>query len=365
MAIGRRQLLGGAMALGAATALAPKIALAQDGLIVDGLDTSLMNNKFVGLLREGGVHCVHKSVGDALSIGQIYHFVDNNNGDVTIARTVTDIHQAKEDGKIAIVMGSQAAMDLQDKLIKAGRYSVLAQNLESYHGLGLRVQGICYNMNNVFGGGNLNDTSPLTRAGRVLVEEIHKVKMVLDVGGHTGEKTSLEAISMSSGVPVICSYSNVEALMPNIRAISNQMCEAIAKTGGVIGITALSDYHKRSIDNYKQHGIRSPQATLNDHLDQYDYLKKLVGVDHVGLGPDFVCGHEKLYENILKNLDDHSTFPPEMLGEGALKLVKEFKDISYLGNVIKGLKERGWSATELDKLLGGNWLRVYKQVWGA
>ncbi len=240
------------------------------------------------------------------------------------------------------------------------KYKSKSRALRSYYELGLRIQGICYQVVNIFGGGSVDDSVPLTRVGRRLVEEIHKLNMLLDVGGHTAEQTSLDAIAMSSGVPIICSHTNMEALMPNIRSISDKLCEAIAKTGGVIGITAFSDFQMRSIHNYREHGPQSPQATLDIHLDQYDYVKKLVGVDHVGLGPDFVWG--LTYTN---TGEGSITFPPESISDGPPILVKDYENISKLGNVIKGLKDRGWSEQELDKMLGDNWLRVYRQAWGS
>ena len=366
MTFNRRLFLGGLAAFSAATTLSPQQAFAglldKKPLIVDGLDTSTMDKDFVAMLRKGGVHCVHKSVGDALSIGRVYRFIDENSKDVILAKSVSDISRAKKAGKIAIIIGHQSANVFEESLRAARHYDDISKSLQAYHGLGLRFQGLCYNTNNIFGGGNLNPSSPLTRAGRVLVEEIHKLNIILDVGGHTGEQTSLDAIALSSGVPVICSHTNMAALMPNIRAISDKLCEAIANTGGVIGITAISDFHTRGSNNYQQHGSHSPQATMDQHLDQYDYVKKLVGIDHVALGSDFVCGWG---EELDLKTEGHLAWTTDMLSDGPIRLVEGYKNISEIGNVIKGLKDRGWSQKELYKLLGGNWLRVYKQVWGA
>jgi membrane dipeptidase len=96
-------------------------------------------------------------------------------------------------------------------------------------------------------------------------------------------------------------------------------------------------------------------------LDQYDYMKKLVGVDHIGVGPDFVWGWGHLFNH---NSEISLTFPPEALSNGAVQTVKGFEDTSKFPNLIRGFKDRGWTDAELDKVLGGNWLRVYEQVWG-
>jgi len=95
-------------------------------------------------------------------------------------------------------------------------------------------------------------------------------------------------------------------------------------------------------------------------VDQFEYIKKLVGVDHVGLGPDFVEGRNINYDNINRDV-----MPPEMMSQGTWLYVKGFENISQLPNVTQSLIRRGWSTGEIRKVLGENWLRVYKQVWGA
>ena len=280
------------MALGLSAAI-PSLAFGRDRMIVNGLDVSLLNGGFIDLLRKSGVNCVYTSAGGMFGFGSVSQFVDDNTNDVTLATSVKDIYRAKRQGKIAFILGAQGAEDLDMVLRRGGplgRYEPLYHALRASYQLGQRIQGICYNVSNIFGGGNLDDKTPLSRTGHVLVEEIHKLRMLLDVGGHTGEQTSLDAIAMAPEIPVICSHTNMETLVPNVRTTSDRLCEAIARTGGVIGITAVSDFQVRSLENYQQHGPRSPQATLDSHLDQYDYLKNLVGVDHVALGPDFGVG---------------------------------------------------------------------------
>lgn len=362
----RRHFLTGLAAVGAVSGLPFQRVnagiFAKEPLIVDGLDTSSLTREFLDKMRKGGVDCVHASLWGTVTFGDMHSFIDQNSDDLTLAKSVADVYQAKKDGKIAVVVGNQRADMIETHLRKTYHYSAITKALQSYHGLGLRILGICYNNNNIFGGGCLNPRSPLTRSGRVLVEEIHKLNIILDVGAHTGEQTSLDAIAVASDIPVICSHTNMAGIMPNVRAISDKLCEAIAKTGGVVGITAISDFHTRGTSNYQRHGPRSPQATLEQHLDQYDYAKKLVGIDHVALGPDFICGWG---DDLELNTEGRADWTADMLSDGSIRLVDGFKDISELGNVIKGLKNRGWTQSELHKLLGGNWLRVYKQVWGA
>ncbi len=332
-------------------------------LIVDGLDTSDVNEDFLKLMDAGSADCAHISMVSLDDIVDLYGFAYEHHDKVIIAKSVGDIFQAREDGKKSIVMGAQAAYNLEAALYsqsrEGGNFSIMAKTLRDLKGLGLGVQGICYNTTNVFGSGCIDPEGPLTRAGVRLVEEIHKNKIILDVGGHTGERTSLDAIKLSSGIPVVCTHANFAALNPNKRCISDRMAEAIAATGGVIGITAISAFHTH---NASRSNMPDVQATLSQHLDHYDYAKRLFGIEHVGLGPDFVAVAGRKREH---DPNDSAAFPADMMPTGLRTLVKDFENISKLPNLISGLKSRGWTESELDALLGGNWLRVYKQVWGA
>lgn len=333
------------------------MAIQRSTLVVSGLDVSTLNERYLGMLKAGGVNCWHKSMGGTQSFADVYNFLDQHSDTIIPVTTVREIRQAYQQGKIGLVFGWQSAEVLESKQSNAEVYSRTA--LRAYYELGLRIVGIAYNLVNDFGAGCLHRYVGLTRAGRRLVEEIHNLRIVLDVGGHTGEQTSLDAIAMSKGVPVICSHANAAGIVDNPRNISDRLIEAIAKTGGVVGILATNDYHARSRKD--AHIPRSPQASLKAHLDHYDYVRKLVGVDHVGIGPDFIEGRAIDYEAVTRA----NTFPREVKSDGPWILVKGFENITELPNVIRGLIKRGWSAGEIRKVLGENWLRVYKQVWGV
>jgi membrane dipeptidase len=236
---------------------------------------------------------------------------------------------------------------------------VPVSNLRVYRELGLRIASIVYNNPNVFGGGCLDPEIGLTRAGHRYVEEIHNQRLVLDVGGHTGDQTSFDALAISAGVPVICSHANVRALMDNPRNIPDNLAEAVARTGGVIGLTSVSDFHTRSRNDVAiEH---SPQATLSQLLDHFDYLKKLVGIDHIGIAPDFMTGRTDLDQmGMIREL-----WPADVYSEQPWNMVKDFETITELPKVTQGLLDRGWSAPDVRKVLGENWLRVFEQVWGA
>lgn len=324
-------------------------------VVVDGLDPSALTEQYLEMLKSAGVDCWHQSVGGLAGFANLLAFCDQHARRIVQAGTVREIKQARAEGKIAHVSGWQSA----DPLLMDANGQGLLGNLRAYRQLGLRIASIAYNNSNVFGGGCLDPDVPLTLAGRRYVEEVHKQRLVLDVCGHTGERTSFDAIQVSKGVPVICSHSNARALMDNPRNISDRLIEAIAGTGGVIGLTAFSDFHVRSRKDEKVQ--RTPQASLDKHLDQYDHLKKLVGVEHIGLGPDFMTGRVDLDAMGM----DRERWPADVYSDLPWHMVKGFETIIELPKVTQGLLDRGWSEAEVRKVLGENWLRVYEQVWGA
>ncbi|HKX56110.1 MAG TPA: membrane dipeptidase, partial [Xanthomonadales bacterium] len=284
-------------------------------LVVDGLDGAALTEKYLQMLQAGGVNCWHQSVGGFSSFANLLTFLDQHSQAIVQAGTVREIRQAHEQGRIAHVAGWQSALSL----ISDANGDAPLGNLRAYKALGLRIASIAYNNSNVFGGGCLDPDVPLTRRGYEYVEEIHKQRLLLDVCGHTNERTSLDAIQASKGVPIICSHTNLRALKDNPRNISNRLIEEIAKTGGVVGLTSFSDFHTRSrADADVPH---SPQASLDLHLDQYDYLKQLVGVDHIGMGPDFMTGRTDL-DSIGMRRD---LWPEDAYSELPFHMVKDFE----------------------------------------
>ena len=369
----REFLMGGAGACavaGAATHADAKMDAAQDiskrrsarsihegTLIVNGLDVSPLNDNYVELLKQGGVSCMHKSAFGIDTFSDLYNFVDSR-ADVVVARSVTDVREAYANEQISLIFGTQMADPLATRML-----NVIAgpprTSLRGHYELGLRILGLAYNLPNHFGGGGMETTVPLSRAGHLLVEEVHKLKMLLDVGGHTGEQTSLDAISIAPEMPVICSHTNISAIADNPRNISDRLIDAIALTGGVIGITAVNDFHVRTRDHMDV--AHSPRVGVKVMVDQIAYLKKRVGVDHIGLGPDFTEGLRINHDLVNMSL----AINREIISDGEWLYVKGFEKISQLPNVTKEMISRGWSTEDIQKILGGNWLRVYEAAWGG
>jgi membrane dipeptidase len=360
----RRELLGAGLAASAAVAARGGLErLAAAGFhdrsrsksvtapIIDGVSPAPLTEAYLRMLKEAGLSGWHKSMSGVETFASAYNFLDGRT-DIAVATTAAEIRRARENGTIALVFGWQTADPL-------GTVSDQKETpLRAYYQLGLRIVNLVYNVMNQFAGGNLEPHMGLTRTGKRLVAEIHRLRMILDVGGHTGEQSSLDSIAISAGVPVICSHTNMAGLIDNPRNISDRLAEAIAGTGGVIGLTAVNDFNARRRQD--AHIKTTPQAPLSALLDQYDYAKRLVGADHVGMGNDFT-------ENPTAHIDPTlPQFPPEMASDQSpIVYVKGFERITELPNLVNGLAQRGWSSAEIDKVMGLNWLRVYERVWGS
>ncbi len=374
--ISRRDFVRSALAAGTTAALSPAFAqessaAATEGdqalpvaipehaaLVVNGLDPSPLRPEYLDMLQAGGVSCWHRSTSGIEDFSAMLAFCDRYQDRIAPARSVREIRLLHRQGRISHVSGWQSA----EVLVQEGSSEKPAiGHLRTYHELGLRICGIAYNVANSFGGGSLQPDVSLTRDGRRLVEEIHKLRIVLDVGGHTGERASLDALAMSGGMPVVCTHTNIRAITDNPRCSSDELLEAIAKTGGVIGITAFNDFHARTRRDADV--PRTPQVSLERHLDQYDYLKKLVGVDHIGLGPDFIEGRNT--PGAVSPEFKRWMAPEAYSQQMPWFYVRGFENIGQLPNVTQGLRARGWTEADIRKLLGENWLRVYEQVWGA
>ena len=219
--------------------------------------------------------------------------------------------------------------------------------LSVYHALGVKIIQLTYNHQNLVGGGcMLPEDKGLTAFGLKVIAEMNRLGILIDLS-HCGPRTSMEAIEVSQE-PVAFTHANPIALADHPRNKTDEALKALAAKGGVVGVATLP-----AMLTGQKH------ATLDDYLAAIDYMVNLLGIDHVGLGPDFM---EDMPEEILASaLKGLSTSEKEKYF--STKVIQGFESISECPRVTSELLSRGYSMGQVEKIMGGNWLRLYEEVW--
>jgi membrane dipeptidase len=245
---------------------------------------------------------------------------------------VEDIVDAKRQGQLAVCFDIEGMNAIEGQL----------DLIQLYYDLGVRWMLIAYNNANRAGGGCQEPDGGLTDFGRLVIDEMSRVGMVLCCS-HTGYRTAREAIDYSSG-PVIFSHSNPRALHDHPRNIPDDLMRSCAARGGVIGINGIGIFLGDN-DNSTEALVR--------HID---YAVQLVGDDHVGIGLDYVYDSAELDEYVQKM---SATFPDGLGYRSGVKMVEPER----LPEVAEALMAKGYDADSLAKILGGNLLRVARTTW--
>jgi membrane dipeptidase len=211
----------------------------------------------------------------------------------------------------------------------------------------VRIIQLTYNFQNHVGYGcQEKEDQGLTSFGREVVKEMNRLGLLVDLS-HCGPRTTLEGIEASQ-TPVAITHANSLSRCPHPRNKSDETLKLLADKGGVVGAVSVPPFLSGST-----------KATLDNYLDMLEYLINLVGIDHVGVGPDFM--EEMSLESSAGALKGLS---PETLAQyAAVQPVQGFETARSFPNLTEGLVGRGYKNDEVQKVMGGNWLRLYGQVW--
>jgi membrane dipeptidase len=245
-----------------------------------------------------------------------------------------DVERARSTGRLAVGFDIEGANAVGDQL----------SLIQLYYDLGVRWMLMAYNTSNRAGGGCQDEDGGLTKFGRAMVTEMERVGMLLCLS-HTGHRTVREVIAMATQ-PLIFSHSNCAALHPHPRNIPDDLIRACAATGGVVGINGVGIFLGKndiSSETYARH---------------VDHVVQLVGPAHVSIALDYVFDITELEEHLEKM---KGTFPPGLGYEMGARFVPP----EQLEEIVVTLQGWGYSNADLTALLGGNLLRLAKQVWKA
>lgn len=214
--------------------------------------------------------------------------------------------------------------------------------VELYAELGVRHVLLAYNQKNLVGDGCVERTDAgLSRYGVRLIEVMNRAAMIVD-GSHTGHRTSMEAMEISTK-PVIFSHSNAFTLVPHYRNIKDDQIKACARTGGIIGINGVNEF------------LGSEKATTEAMFRHVDYIARLVGPEHVGVGLDYV----KDYDAIWRWMQDNPDLWPD--NDGAAPIYPDHAQPEQILELAAMLLNSGYSRFDVRGILGENYLRVLRQ----
>lgn len=384
MAMTRRNFIeagiGGVVALSVAQGVSraqstPAYLQSARGITVVGVEGADLTVPYLNDYLNTGV-TVWQYSGNTIDFGRfdkIQSFVNANSSKVTLAKSYNDILAAKQAGKVAIVVGVQDLWPLEPPWHADSDYppndwvaNPPITHLSEYYERGLRIANLSYNLSSFFGGGCLDPTTPLSRAGRYIVGKMQEIGILVDCS-HSSEQTSLDIVGMATR-PVVCSHSNPNALDDNPRNISDQLIEGIAKTGGLIGLNATNAFlvWSRADAPNADSGPFPPLASISQYVDMMDYIRRLVGIDYIGIGPDWTIGNPPK-PDISPVPSKSFTFPPEMIYNepAGIQYVENFNQVADLPVLVAELVRRGYSPADRAKILGGNWMRVFGQAWNS
>jgi membrane dipeptidase len=299
-------------------------------------------------------------------IDSVYQQAARHPDRMMMAFSVADIERAHKEHKLAACMGIEGGHSIENDI----------HLLRDYYRLGVRYMTLSWSNTNEWAdsSGDINDTNVqhhngLTDFGKQVVLEMNRLGMMVDIS-HVADKTFWDAIATTKA-PVIASHSSARALVDAPRNMTDDMLRAVAKNGGVVQVNFFSafddeDFRKaeaaqakdkaaavqKYVDQMKAEGkevnyveedrierewmAKIPRPPLKSLIDHIDHIAKVAGVDHVGLGSDF---------------DGVSGATPQGIDSAA-----------DLPKITQALLDRGYSAGDITRILGGNLLRVLGEV---
>jgi len=331
--------------------------LHYETLVVDALEAAPMTPEHYARLKKAGIRVVNYTTVNITSdlqtamryLSEFHKNIKANSDKVLLVRTTADIERAVREDKIALIIGTQNAKPVMDN----------AENVGILHALGVRIMQLTYNERNLLGDGCCEKANAgLSRLGYQVVREMNRYGMLIDLS-HCCEQTTIDGIEASEA-PVAITHSMAKALTPSPRNKNDHVLKLLASRGGVIGAAFWSPMAYRDPNK---------RPVMSDFFDHVDHLVQQAGIDHVGIGSDLGEGESReyyenmfargggIYPEVTAALGDWYDFDHRMV---------EGMDTSLMfPQVTEGLAARGYSDEHIRKIMGGNFMRLFKQVFDA
>lgn len=315
--------------------------------LIDGLQYAKPSEKIFREMRAGGLAAVHMTITYHEDFRETVSNIESWNRWfekfpelIFAGRSADDVRHAQETGRTAIFFGSQnpSCMEADIGLVKV------------LYDLGMRFMQLTYNNQSLLATGcyEKEDTG-LTRMGREVIAEMNRVGMVVDMS-HSGERSTLETIECSSR-PIAITHANVKQWHPALRNKSDKVLRALAESGGMLGVST-----------YPHHLRNGSTCTLRDFCEMIARTAEIMGVQNIGIGSD-LCQDQP--DSVVEWMRVGRWTKHMEYGEGSAQAPGFPPPVAWhgsnrdLGNIKEGLQSIGLSASEVDGVMGANWVRFY------
>ncbi len=285
--------------------------------------------------------------------------IEKNAASVELARTGTDIERIIAAGKIALPLAIEGGHAIEDSL----------ELLHRFHELGVSSMTLTHNISHGWADAAAGEVRwhGLNDLGRDVVGEMNRIGMVIDLS-HVSDETFFDVIEVSSD-PVVFSHSGCRAINPHRRNVSDEMLGALADNGGVIGIVFELGFLSPEYERARRE-LRAVSAPFFRRIPEIEDLDLRITVEHLRQGQDWPLENLPTLEILLDHIDHAVEIAGvDHVGLGADMYPRTPSPVGIRGvqdypNITRGLLNRGYSAAEVEKIMGGNFLRVWKQVTG-
>jgi membrane dipeptidase len=333
-------------------------AIVFDGLLMwNNLDgRAVIEDMLLGNITSANytlAHGGHNFEGALDEIIKYRRIIEENSDLLDLVLTAADIEKAKAGGKLGVVFGFQDSGPVER-----------IDQIDLFYALGVRIIQLTYNVQNSAGTGCCDISGgEITYFGRELIRKMEKRGIALDLS-HCGDETTDSALEFAER-PVLFTHVGVRELCnAQGRGKTDRQFELLARTGGVAGICFLPALVKRDPDTYEV-----LPSNVKDVVDAIDYVVKLIGIDHVGFGSDLA---QYWYDMGRRPGDSPIAMwrerRPDVFGRGPTEVSEPFpvglQRFSEFSNLTAELVERGYGEDAIHKILGGNFLRVLREIWG-
>ncbi|GAA3705298.1 dipeptidase [Oceanisphaera sediminis] len=320
--------------------------LHNQAVVIDGLIIANWGRELFEDMRRGGLTAANCTVsvwegfqGTVNNIAAFNRHFQEHADLIRPVRTTADILKAKEEGRTGVILGFQNAHAFEDQL---GYVEIFKQ-------LGVGIVQMAYNTQNLVGTGCYERDGGLSGFGREVVAEMNRVGIMCDLS-HVGAQTSKEVI-LESKKPVCYSHCLPAGLKDHPRNKSDEELRFIADHGGFVGVTMFAPFLKNGIN-----------STIDDYVEAIAYVMERVGEDAIGIGTDFTQGHD---QNFFEWLTHDKGYARRLTRFGDIINPEGIRTIGEFPNLTEALLRHGFSPRQVEKVMGGNWMRVLKDVWGA